>query len=281
LYEVETVNLNTKKERAMRGKSFIPIAIVVLLIVSLPAFANGITQFVTPAPMETVGTVLLESTGQAQGTINDESPGLINNIAPISGPETKPGDASGGVLLEGSGQTFGSVNAESPGFINNMAPISGPETKPGDASGGVLLDGTGQVLGTVNAESPGVINGSAPLLPDPGPALLTGQDPESIYIDPLGLQGDPSTATTFHLQGAYPNPFNPTTTIRFLVEASGQVNLKVYNTAGSLVTALVNSRLEAGYHEVTFSGANLPSGVYFYRLQAGHKATVGTMSLVK
>jgi hypothetical protein len=67
----------------------------------------------------------------------------------------------------------------------------------------------------------------------------------------------------------YPNPFNPFTTIRFGLPKRSQVALSVFNALGQNVAQLVNGDINAGYHEVTFDGSNLASGVYFYRLQAG------------
>jgi hypothetical protein len=49
--------------------------------------------------------------------------------------------------------------------------------------------------------------------------------------------------------------------------------LNIYNSLGEQVTSLVNGNQEAGYHEIRFDGAGLPSGVYFYRLQAGDLST--------
>jgi hypothetical protein len=67
----------------------------------------------------------------------------------------------------------------------------------------------------------------------------------------------------------YPQPFNPSTNIRFEVTGPGQVSLIVYNILGQAVATLVNGQLPAGRHEVTWRPRGLASGVYFYRLQAG------------
>jgi hypothetical protein len=67
----------------------------------------------------------------------------------------------------------------------------------------------------------------------------------------------------------FPNPFNPSTTIKYELPKSAMVRLNVFDMLGREVSVIVNERRDAGVHEVKFDGANLASGVYFYRLQAG------------
>lgn len=75
--------------------------------------------------------------------------------------------------------------------------------------------------------------------------------------------------TQFELQQNYPNPFNPTTTIRYGLSQRSDVSLEVYNILGQKVGSLVNEIQDAGYHEATFDGSALASGVYYYQLQTG------------
>ncbi|MCF7803759.1 MAG: T9SS type A sorting domain-containing protein [Candidatus Marinimicrobia bacterium] len=79
----------------------------------------------------------------------------------------------------------------------------------------------------------------------------------------------------------YPNPFNPTTNIRFELTEQTRASLSVYNARGELVQTLVDGVLTNGAHEATFNGAGLPSGVYFYRLQAGTNIEMRKMLLIK
>ena len=67
----------------------------------------------------------------------------------------------------------------------------------------------------------------------------------------------------------FPNPFNPNTNIKFSLINNAYVTLKVYNSLGKEVSVIVNEILKSGTYEVTFYADNLPSGVYYYRLNAG------------
>lgn len=96
----------------------------------------------------------------------------------------------------------------------------------------------------------------------------------------------PSAETTvaplkFSLVPPYPNPFNLTTVIRFTLPSASRVNLQVYDIAGRSVMTLVNGWREAGVHEVTFDGADIPSGIYLARLQAGDFTAVQKLVLLK
>ena len=79
----------------------------------------------------------------------------------------------------------------------------------------------------------------------------------------------------------YPNPFNPSTTIRFDVRTSGNVSLKVFDVLGREVEVIVNDFLKLGSYSVQFSGDNLPRGVYYYELRAESFSETKRMLLVK
>ena len=85
----------------------------------------------------------------------------------------------------------------------------------------------------------------------------------------------------FKLYQNYPNPFNPETSINYMLPESGFVSLKVYNVMGKNVATLVNNKQENGNYEVTFNGENLPSGIYFYRLEANGTTINKKMILLK
>ncbi len=86
---------------------------------------------------------------------------------------------------------------------------------------------------------------------------------------------------SIELNQNYPNPFNPTTTIQYSLTQPETVNLSVFNLAGELVTTLVNGEVVAGTHTAEFDATKLPSGVYFYTLNAGNFSQTKKMVLVK
>jgi lysophospholipase L1-like esterase len=110
---------------------------------------------------------------------------------------------------------------------------------------------------------------------------LTIQDPTG--VDPTEDGGLPAMTS---LVGAWPNPFNPSTTVQFNVHRTGPVTVRVYDTQGRLVRTLVNEARVAGHHTVTWdgrsdSGRAAGSGVYFLRMEAGSYAATAKAVLVK
>ena len=85
---------------------------------------------------------------------------------------------------------------------------------------------------------------------------------------PMVLAAAQAEPATFSLSQNYPNPFNPSTSIAYTIAQDASVTIEVYNTLGQRVGLLVNEVETAGEHQTQFNGAELPSGVYFYRLSA-------------
>jgi hypothetical protein len=83
------------------------------------------------------------------------------------------------------------------------------------------------------------------------------------------------------LDGSYPNPFNPRTTIRFALPDAQHVVLAVYDMVGRRVSVLADGVLSAGHHEAQFDAASLPSGMYLYKLSTISGTFVGTTILMK
>jgi hypothetical protein len=85
----------------------------------------------------------------------------------------------------------------------------------------------------------------------------------------------------YGLSQNFPNPFNPTTTIRYDLPVGCKVSLKIYDILGNEVQTLVNGEQAAGYKEIRFDGSSLASGVYIYRLTADNPAWKNFVSIKK
>jgi Secretion system C-terminal sorting domain len=119
----------------------------------------------------------------------------------------------------------------------------------------------------------------------------TQHDSSTLYVDNLSFDNLITTSVSFNpnerpgiysLSQNYPNPFNPSTAIQFTVPSSGRAVLKVFNVLGQEVAALFDGEAAAGVrHEVQFNASNLPSGIYFSRLDFDGKMQVRKMLLLK
>ncbi len=85
----------------------------------------------------------------------------------------------------------------------------------------------------------------------------------------------------FVLYQNYPNPFNPTTTISFSIPEKSFVRLSVYNSLGEKIATLISNELNTGIHSIIYDASNLPSGIYFYKLEANNFISTKKMLLIK
>jgi hypothetical protein len=85
----------------------------------------------------------------------------------------------------------------------------------------------------------------------------------------------------FYLKQNFPNPFNPSTKIKYSIPQSSQVSLKIFNTIGEEIATLCNEEKPAGTYELIWNAANLPSGVYFYQLIASEFVQTRKMIFLK
>ena len=85
----------------------------------------------------------------------------------------------------------------------------------------------------------------------------------------------------FMLEGNFPNPFNPSTTIRFAVAERMELSLAVYDVTGRVLATLASRMFDAGNHEVAFDARAYPSGVYFARLASAQESQLVKMMLMK
>ena len=96
-----------------------------------------------------------------------------------------------------------------------------------------------------------------------------------------GLEGEILSLPDYKLSQNYPNPFNPSTKITYSIPEKSNVSLKVFDLLGSEVVELVKDEIEAGTYEITFYASNLPSGIYYYKLQAGSFVETKKLILLK
>jgi photosystem II stability/assembly factor-like uncharacterized protein len=111
------------------------------------------------------------------------------------------------------------------------------------------------------------------------PAGLGREEDE--WEEEIGSQSQKSIPPVLALYDSYPNPFNPTTIIRYDLPTDSRVSLKVYDLLGREVVTLSDGVETAGYHQVIFNASELATGIYFYRLTAGSFTDVKRLVVVK
>ncbi len=97
----------------------------------------------------------------------------------------------------------------------------------------------------------------------------------------VSIPGSDGTPVIFALAQNFPNPFNPTTRFDYSLPADAHVTLQIFNTLGERVALVVDADQTAGFKSAEFDGTAIPSGVYYYRLQAGTFTATMKMMLVK
>jgi hypothetical protein len=100
-------------------------------------------------------------------------------------------------------------------------------------------------------------------------------------MDPVGVSDQKLVVNKFVLEQNYPNPFNPSTVIRYQTAEKSNVTLTVYNSIGRKISTLLNEVKSKGTFTIEFNGSNLPSGIYYFRLQAGTFTDTKKMVLLR
>jgi hypothetical protein len=122
---------------------------------------------------------------------------------------------------------------------------------------------------------------------------ISENDDELIWFENTGstvdIKGDDTNQPLeFGLHQNFPNPFNPSTKIKYsipnaeaLLNSSQHVTLKVYDVLGNEIAELINESKPAGNYEINFDASELASGIYFYRIHAGSFSQVKKMILLR
>jgi len=116
--------------------------------------------------------------------------------------------------------------------------------------------------------------------------LLDNVDAANAAYNPSSPVSDNSPVKLFRLAQNHPNPFNPSTSIKYSVAREGHVELGIYDLSGRLIRTLVSETRGSGDYTVTWDGKNVsgggvPSGMYFYKFSSGGESTSRKMTLVK
>ncbi|MFH1862864.1 MAG: C13 family peptidase [bacterium] len=96
-----------------------------------------------------------------------------------------------------------------------------------------------------------------------------------------GLLGVINGAEGYIVSDNYPEPFNPSTTITYILPEATLVRLCIYDITGRKIATLINQYLSAGKHQAVFDGSDFPSGIYLYQLNADSHTTCGKMVMLK
>ncbi|GJQ62687.1 MAG: hypothetical protein SCALA702_17400 [Melioribacteraceae bacterium] len=97
----------------------------------------------------------------------------------------------------------------------------------------------------------------------------------------LSVDNNNIIASDFIIHRNYPNPFNPSTNISFLIPEAGNVKIEVFNSLGQLVEVLISGFFTAGEHNIRFNALNFGSGVYYYTVSYNNETKSGKMLLLK
>ncbi|MFZ0453479.1 MAG: YCF48-related protein [Ignavibacteriaceae bacterium] len=165
--------------------------------------------------------------------------------------DSQNGWAVGGYSLDILHTTNGGINWSSQ--LNSLSGITSifESIYMFDSNNGFVVADSGIILKTTNGGLLTAVN-TAPVLPD-----------------------------KIELYQNYPNPFNPSTKISYNLPERSFIFLKIYDNLGREIKTIVNKDQYAGFHTVTFDGKNLPSGIYYYKLQAGDFSQTKKLILLK
>ena len=163
-------------------------------------------------------------------------------------------------LEEGSSFTFNGDQAQvtstlMPTVVQDLT-IDNPE--------GVTLSQATTINGTLTLES-GVFDNTIPFTLGAGAEVVIGGG--SLLIDTAN-ENEGELPHTFFVEQNFPNPFNPSTVIRYGLPTASDVTLTVYNMLGQKVWTSFEGRQPAGVHEINFKAGDLSSGMYIYRVEA-------------
>ncbi len=240
-------------------------------------------------------------------SVNQHDPNNVHNQATkpawaLGAPDGLPGSlgsagfivldmGAGHEILDGAGPDFTVTEAIAPRDPNP----EGYRVFAGDAYNQEILIGLASGTASFDLNGTGVNSTRYLKIVDASGAnpdlALAGMDLDGITVlnsaatAGVALQPLASLPAACNVSAA-PNPFNPTTTIRFDLSVPSRVTMQIFDVKGQRIglsgqVLLQDEWLAAGHHELTFDGSQLASGVYFYRLQTGSSEYLGKLMLIK
>ncbi len=217
---------------------------------------SGANIFVKPITNKNEGFTLINGTVVTPFSPGGNSPATLQGV---NGTIVSVSDGNGDVVGYGVTDEAGNFN------VSNLAP----------GSYTVTVDRFGyQSTSSISVSPTYDSQGNAV----PASASFT------IGIDsPTGVVVNKSTAlpTEYRLEQNFPNPFNPTTTIRFSLPQTVKATVTIYNILGQKVATLVDGIVEAGAHNVSWNASTVSSGVYFYQVRTDNFTATKKMMLLK
>jgi hypothetical protein len=243
---------------------------------------NLIIKFLPIAVANYTGIVILtHNANGSSATINLSGTGVYPSVPAITFDKTSLafGNAIIGSLLQQSVRITNSGNAD---LIISSVTINGTGfTLPnGETSktinAGSYYDLSVQFIPNTATNHNGTIILTHNASGSPTNIYLTGNGITSISVGELEDIFD-----TYNLSQNYPNPFNPITKIKYMIKESGFVSLQVHDVFGREIRQLVNGYQPSGNYEIEFNADNLPSGIYFYKLQSNKFSAIKKMVLIR
>ena len=204
------------------------------------------------------------------GSIDEVLEGQLVEIRDvrIMDPDNFPDEGSYGTIHVKEVSTGNEIGV----FIHDATDIDGWAEAPTDTNG------TWSITGVVDQYSQ-----SSP--PSDGYEVRPRMVEDFVRLT-VDVTDEPEIPEEFGLAQNFPNPFNPTTTIKYQLPKDAMVNISVYNMAGQKIKSLVNTSKEAGYHQLQWDGTNdmgvqVSSGMYLYRIDAGNFNETRKMLLMR
>ncbi len=231
------------------------------------------------------GRIFIKATDYASTSYTGQLDTLSRNLGSIKAVPDQNGDGKAELIFAGYGFNTTNAGIYYGGNLDTMGTNIAVFMEAQNPAVG-LSSFTNFIYAGRGAPAVGDFNGD-----NKNDILLPQLDEFNYPVDPVYIytteefmvdnEEDVMNIRSFSLHQNYPNPFNPSTNISYTLPNNGQVKLEVFDITGRLVSTVVDQRQTAGQYTLRFDGANLASGIYFYRLKAAQQVEIRRMTLIK